>query len=96
MIIACDIDNVVCNLQEVIIDLFNKRYGSHYTIEDFKEYDVMNVLPTQDAIVMKDMYGEPGLYNKVKPLSKAQESLERLINMGYQVYLVTDAIPKTY
>ena len=96
MVLCIDVDNVICNLQEVVIELFNKRYGSHYTMEDFKEYDVMNVLPTQDAIVMKDMYGESGLYDQVKPLSKAQESLEKLINMGHSVYLVTDAIPKTY
>lgn len=96
MVIAIDIDDVICNLQDVVIDLFNKRYGSHYTIEDFTSYDIMNVLPTQDAIVMKDMYGETGLYDKVKPIPGAQEALEKLINLGHQVYLVTAAIPKTY
>ena len=96
MIICVDIDNVICNLQEVVIELFNKRYGSHYVMEDFTEYDVMNVLPTQDGIVMRDMYGETGLYNKVKPIPGAQDGLQKLINAGHQVYLVTDAIPKTY
>ena len=96
MIIAVDIDNTICNLQEVVVKLFNERYGSKYTIEDFNEYDVMNVLPTQDAIVMKNMYGEHGLYNKVKPIYGAQESLQKLVNMGHQVYLVTNAIPCIY
>lgn len=96
MVIAVDIDDTICNLQEVVIDLFNKRHGTHYTINDFTEYDVMNVLPTQDGLVMRDMYGESGLYDIVKPLPGAQESLEKLINLGHQVYLVTAAIPKTY
>lgn len=96
MIIAVDIDDTICNLQEVVVNLFNDRYGSKYTMEDFNEYDVMNVLPTQDAIVMRDMYGESGLYNKVKPLSGVQEVLQKLINMGHQVYLITNAIPSTY
>lgn len=96
MVIAIDVDDVICNLQDVVINLFNKRYGSHYTIEDFISYDIMNVLPTQDAIVMKDMYGETGLYDKVKPIPGAKETLEKLINLGHQVYLVTAAIPKTY
>jgi 5'(3')-deoxyribonucleotidase len=65
-------------------------------VEDFTEYDIMNVLPTQDAIVMKDMYGESGLYDKVKPMPGAQKALEKLINLGHQVYLVTASIPKTY
>ena len=96
MVVCVDIDNVICNLQEVVIDLFNKRYGAHYTLEDFTEYDVMNILPTQDAIIMRNMYGESDLYDNVKPIPGAQEALEKLINLGHQVYLVTDAIPKTY
>ena len=96
MVICVDIDDTICNLQETVIGLFNKRFGSHYTIENFTEYDIMNVLPTQDAIVMKEMYGESGLYDKVKPIIGAQEALEKLINLGHQVYLVTAAIPTTY
>ena len=96
MVIACDIDNTICNLQEVVIDLFNKRYGTNYTMNDFHEYDVMNVLPTPDGIVMRDMYGENGLYNKVKPYHKTSDVLQKIINNGHQVYFVTDAIPKTY
>lgn len=96
MIIAVDVDDTICNLQEIVVDLFNKRFGSHYTLENFTEYDIMNVLPTQDAIVMKDIYGESGLYNKVKPMPGAQDTLEKLINLGHQVYLVTAAIPETY
>ena len=96
MVIACDVDNVICNLQETVLIWFNERYGTHYTLNDFAEYDVMNVLPTEDALKMQTMYGETGLYNLVKPLPGAQDSLKKLINEGHQVYLVTDAVPKTY
>lgn len=96
MVLCVDVDNVICNLQEVIVNTFNKRYGSNYTLNDFTEYDIMNVLPTQDGIVMRDMYGETGLYDKVKPLPGAQETLKKLMNSGHQIYLVTDAVPKTY
>ena len=96
MVIAVDVDDTICNLQEVVVDLFNKRFGSNYTINDFTEYDIMNVLSTQDAIVMKDIYGESGLYNKVKLMPGAQDAIEKLINLGHQVYLVTAAIPETY
>lgn len=96
MVIAVDVDDVICNLQEVVIDIFNKKFGSNYTLDDFKEYDIMNILTTQDAMVMKEMYGMSGLYDKVKPIPGAQEALEKLINLGHQVYLVTAAIPETY
>lgn len=96
MIIACNINNILCNLQEVVVNLFNERYGTHYTLNNFTEYDVMNILPTSEAVEMQAMYGETGLYNLVKPLIGSQSSLQKLISDGHQVYLVTDAIPKTY
>ena len=96
MILAVDVDNVLCNLQEVVADLFNERNGTNYTLNDFTSYDVMNVLPIVDAIQMQEMYGESGLYDLVRPIPGAQEALQKLINDGHQVYLVTDAVPKTY
>ena len=96
MILAIDVDNVLCNLQEVVTDLFNERYGTSYTLNDFTAYDVMTVLPVEEALNMQTMYGESGLYNLVKPIPGAQEALQKLIHDGHQVYLVTDAIPKTY
>lgn len=96
MTIAVDMDNVLCNLQEVIIDLFNKRHGTNYTMEDFTDYDVAQILPKNEAILMKTMYGEDNLYSNVKPLHGAQNAIEKLINTGHQVYVVSDVIPKTY
>lgn len=96
MVLCIDVDDVICNLQETVIKLFNKRFGANYTLDNFVEYDVINVLSEQDGTVMKDMYGESGLYNKVKPIPGSQEVLQKLINQGHQIYLVTSAIPKTY
>lgn len=96
MVIAVDCDDVLCNLQEVVVKIFNERYGTYYTLHDFTEYDIMNVLPTADAVKMRSIYGEPGLYDHIKPSPGAQEVLQKLINMGHTVYIVTDAIPETY
>ena len=96
MVIAIDMDNVLCNHQEVIIDLFNKRHETNYTIEDFTDYDVAQILPKNEAILMKKMYGEDNMYSNVKPLAYAQNVVEKLINAGHQVYIVSDMIPKTY
>lgn len=95
-VIVCDCDNVLNNLQETVVNLFNERYGSNYTLEDFKTYDVANSLPYNDAVTMKEMYSECGLFDLVKPYQDAQYGLERLINDGHQVYLATDHPPITY
>ena len=96
MVIMVDVDDVICNLQETVVKLFNERFGANYTLNDFTEYNIMNVLPTQDGIVMRDMYGESGLYDKVLPIPGAQDGVQKLMNMGHEIYLVTAAIPKTY
>ena len=96
MIIMCDIDNVICNLQEAVVGLFNERYGTNYTLEDFNDYNIENVLSMQEASLMKEMYSENGIYDFVKPIAKSQNGLKKLINSGHQVYLVTDAIPRIY
>lgn len=96
MILCVDIDNTINNLQDAVIKLFNERYNSSYTIDDFTEYNVENVLSVTDAMVMQSMYGEDGLYNNVRPINGAQDALQKLINEGHTIYLVTDAIPSTY
>lgn len=96
MILCVDVDNVLGNLQEVVTNLFNERYGTNYTLDDFTDYNIENVLPVKEAINMQKMYGDNNIYSYVKPISGAQESLQRLVNTGHQVYLVTDAIPQNY
>ena len=96
MVIAIDMDNVLCNLQEVVVRLFNQRYDTKYTLEDFEDYDVAQLLPKNEAVLMKNMYKEDNLYGHVKPLPGAQNAIEKLINAGHQVYVVSDVIPKIY
>lgn len=96
MIICCDCENVICNLQETIVNLFNQRHKTNYTLNDFHDYNIENDLPIKEAIMMKKMYRENAIYNHVIPIAGAQEGLQKLINVGHQVYIVSDAIPKTY
>ena len=96
MILCVDVDNVICNLQETVIAIFNERYGTHYTMEDFNEYNIENVLSVKEAVAMKEMYGEAGIYDYVKPIAGSQDGMKKLINDGHKVYLVTDAAPSNY
>lgn len=91
-----DCDNVICNLQKVVIDVFNKRYGTSYTLADFSRYNVSECLPKEEAINMVNIYNEPGIYDLVKPLPGAQSDLQKLIRAGHEIYIVTDADPSIY
>lgn len=91
MIIAIDCDNVLNNLQETIINIFNERYGASYTMDDFKKYNISECINKEDAIKMLALYSEPGIYDSVYPLSDAQTVVQKLIRMGHEVYVVTDS-----
>ena len=92
MIIAIDVDNVLANLQMTVTEMFNNQYGTNYDINDFHDYNVENVLPLQEAIAMKKLYGDNDIYNHVKPILGSQDGVKQLITSGHEVYFVTDAI----
>lgn len=96
MLIMCDIDDTIANLQEVVVNIFNKRYNTEYTVDDFNSFDIMDVLPVEEATKFKSIYGESGVYDLVKPMAGSQEGLRKLINDGHQVYLASNIVPETH
>ena len=96
MVIACDIDGVLNNLMGVVIDVYNDRYGTDYTLNDITTYNIDNCLEPSVAKQIKAIFNEPNIWDKVKPIAASQDALQKLINKGHQVYLVTDHNPDTY
>lgn len=95
-VIAIDLDNTLNNLQEVVIDVFNEKYGTHYSLNDMKTYNISECLNKEDAINMKALYSKPGIYNTVKPLPGAQNVLQKLKKYGHEVYIVTHSVPSIF
>ena len=96
MVICIDLDNTLNNLQEVVMNVFNERYGTSYSINDIKTYNVSECLNKQDATNMIKIYSEAGLYNNVKPLHGAQSALQKLKKAGHEIYIVTHSIPSIF
>lgn len=96
MIVACDFDNIICDLHKTVVEIFNKRYKTNYTFEDFHDYDIENCLPVKEATAMKKLYVESGIYKHVTPIAGAQDGLKKIMNMGHQIYIVSDSSPKIY
>lgn len=96
MTILIDMDNVLCNLQEYAVSKYNKKYGTNYTLEDFNEYDIADTLGIDNAAKMKEIYADADIYNYLTPIKGAKNALQKFINAGHRVYVVTDAIPCTF
>jgi 5'(3')-deoxyribonucleotidase len=96
MIIVTDVDGVLNNLMSVVLDIYNNQYKTSFILDDIKTYNLENCFDPEVAKRMKDIFNSPTIWKKVKPVAGAQECLEKLINKGHQVYLVTDNCPDTY
>lgn len=96
LIICIDCDNVLCNLQEAVIKIFNERYNKSYKLEDFNRYSISECINKEDAMNMKSIYGESDIYDYVIPLQNAQTVIQKLMRDGHDVYIVTDAVPSNF
>ena len=96
LVIMIDLDNTLNNLQEVIMNVFNERYGTSYSIKDIKTYSVSECLSKEEATNMIALYSEEGIYNNVKPLKDAQNALQKLKKAGHEIYIVTHSIPSIF
>lgn len=95
-IIQCDVDGVLNNLMETTIEIFNDRYGYNYSINDVTTYNLSNCFASSVASLMKSIFTEPDIWDKVRPLDGSQEGLQKLVNSGHQVYLATNNFPYTF
>ena len=96
MIIQCDVDGVLNNLMKVTLNVFNENHGHHYTLEDITTYNLSNCFEQNEANIMKKIFENPDIWNKVKPIPGSQDGLQKLIRDGHVVYLVTNNSPYTY
>ena len=96
MTIVCDLDNTINNLHEAVVNLFNERHKTNYTINDFHDYSIENNIPIKDATAMKKMYNEDNIYSYVVPIPGASDAIQKLIHMGHKVYIVSDCTNSDY
>ena len=96
MIIVIDVDGVLNNLMSAVLDVYNKQHKTSFVLNDITTYNLENCFDPKVAKRMKDIFNHPTIWDKVKPITEAQECLDKLINKGHQVYLVTDNCPDTY
>lgn len=96
MVIVCDVDGVLNNLMDVILDTYNNKYSTNYTLQDVTCHNWKNCFDSKIASYLESISIDPGIWNKVSPLDGSQDFIKRLIRDGHQVYLVTNNDPHTY
>ena len=96
MVICCDVDGVLNNLMDVILDAYNSKHDSNYTLKNVTCHNWKKCFAPEIAVGLEYISTDPNIWSKVSPLDGAQDFLKRLIHDGHQVYLVTNNSPHTY
>lgn len=96
MIIACDIDGVLNNLVAKTLEVYNFRNQKNIQISDITSYNFFDCLSPEDAKGIISLFKEKALWDSLKPLQGAQESLKQLIKKGHKVYLATATDPVNF
>lgn len=93
MIICVDIDNVLNNLTEKTITLYNTIANKNIQMSDITTYNFYDCLLKEDADGLIGLFKDKELWDSLKPLSHSQETLKKLIKQGHKIYLATATDP---
>lgn len=93
MIICFDIDNVINDLTEKTITLYNARNNKNIQMSDITTYNFYDCLSKDDADGIISLFKDKELWDSLKPLPYSQETLKKLIKQGHQIFLATATDP---
>jgi len=94
MIIGIDIDNTLVTTSAAVLEYINERLGTNFTIEDIKEYYIENLLNPQYQWIVKESFLNKAMWQKVKPIKDAFETVEKLYDDGHTIYFCTSTEPE--
>lgn len=89
MTILIDADGVLENLTQEWVAILNEKYGTSVEYGDVLEWDMTKSFPT---LTREQVYGvelEEALYLRLKPLEGAVETVNRLLDEGHELFIVT-------
>ena len=93
MIIMCDIDNILNDLTEKALDIYNGHWNKNIKSADITSYNFSDCLSQLDADGIIALFKNRGLWDSLKPLQNSQNALKQLIKQGHQIYLATATDP---
>jgi len=89
--ILVDMDDTIEGLLDAWLDCVNEKYGYHTVHEDVVNWDVSKAFPGLTHEQVYSVIEDNEFWKQVKPLPGAVEALQRFVDQGHEVYIVTAA-----
>jgi len=91
-VLACDLDDTLCQTNAAVAAWHNHRYGTSMTLNDFHYYHYWknaNWGSPEETMSKLDEFYKSDFWRNVSPIPGAKEGLESLIAEGYSISVVT-------
>lgn len=88
MIIYCDIDDTITNMNHIWVKRINAEYETKYQYKDVTYWGFFGDLQKQGIDVLKYLEMD-NFYDEITVYSNAVDVLEHIVSLGHKVYLVT-------
>ena len=89
MIIGVDFDNILFPTTQVVLDMYNKQHHESLTLNDITTYSFYECLDSSVADKIIELFVNKKVYDNLKPLKGAVETLKKLANQGHEIYILT-------
>ena len=84
--VTVDLDNVLNDLTETLLEIYNKDANDNLTIEEITKYKIDNF--TKEGYKISEYFQSPALWMRVNPLYQSHEYL-KIINDDYDLRVVS-------
>lgn len=89
MIIACDVDNVLNNLTESILKVYNSDHNDNLKIKDITSYGIENFVKPQFKSKFPSMFLDKRVWKGISVIPGCVEVLKKWHDKGHEIYFVT-------
>lgn len=89
--ILVDMDEVIADLIPEWFSLYNKLFNDNITIKIATEWDTAKIVKPECGTKIYELLKTPGLFRYLKPKPHSQEVIQRLIDNGFEIVIVSDS-----
>lgn len=89
MIIACDVDNVLNNLTESVLKVYNSDHNDNLKIEDIKSYGIEDYVKPEFKKDFPSLFLDKRVWKGISVMPGCVEVLKKWHDNGHEIYFVT-------
>ena len=93
MIIGVDVDNVLNNLTECVLQIYNADSGDNLQLEDITSYNISRFMKPSFREKLPKYFADQRVWDNIQPNTEGFECINNLFKKGHMVYLVTATHP---